>query len=115
MNISENQKNQVIKRFRLLCDTFLPSKEVQKNIEIVFREQSIEREAFYQVHDQERKFFIYFWNQEYESLNFLCEVVSHEFTHVLFYLVWGEHTHQTNSFQAYAAMFYVWLWKKIKN
>ena len=42
MSIPGVQKEQVIKNFYLLCEAFLPSKEVRKNIEVVFQEQDIE-------------------------------------------------------------------------
>jgi len=109
MNISNEQKELIIRKFFLLCDNFLPVKEVKKNIEIFFREQSIEGETFFQA--PERSFKIYFWNQEYKSLEFLCQVVSHEFTHVLFYLVRGKHDHD-QLFKVYALGFYFWLLKQ---
>lgn len=42
MSISKAQKEQVIKNFYLLCEAFLPSEEIRKNIEVVFQEQDIE-------------------------------------------------------------------------
>ena len=58
MNISNQQKEQIIKKFFLLCDNFLPVKEIKKNIKIFFRNQVIEGETFFQA--PEKRFEIYF-------------------------------------------------------
>lgn len=106
MSISETQKEQVVKNFYLLCETFLPSEEIRKNIKVVFQEQDIEGWTFYQA--QESKFVVSFWDQEYQNQDLLLRVVAHEFTHVIFFLNQGKHTHDWIFF-LYVETFWHWL------
>jgi len=110
MNIPAEQKQQVLNNFYLLCDTFLPSKEVREKIKVVFQEQEVEGRTFFNF--KERSFIISFWNREYKSYDFLLEVVAHEFTHVIFFLNQGQHKHDWLFF-LYVEVFYYWL--KAKN
>jgi len=58
VNISNQQKDQIIKNFFLLCDNFLPDKKIKKNISILFQEQNIQGRTLYNF--TEKKFTIYF-------------------------------------------------------
>lgn len=52
MTISEQQKQQVLNNFYLLCDNFLPSLEVRTKIKIVFQEQELEGKTFFKFQDK---------------------------------------------------------------
>jgi len=58
VNISNQQKDQIIKSFSLLCDNFLPDKKVKKNISIFFQKQNIQGRTLYNF--TEKKFTVYF-------------------------------------------------------
>jgi hypothetical protein len=58
MSISSQQKDQIIKKFFLLCDNFLPDKKVKKNISIFFQDQNIQARTLYNF--AEKKFTICF-------------------------------------------------------
>jgi len=106
VNISNQQKDQIIKNFFLLWDNFLPDKKIKKNISILFQEQNIQGRTLYNF--TEKKFTIYFWNQDYKSSDFLLKVVAHEFAHVIFFLSQGEHIHSPLFF-SYVKTFWDWL------
>lgn len=101
----EQKKQQITENFYLLCDAFLSS-QAKTNIKIIFQEQELEGKTFFNF--KEKSFVVSFWNQEYKSHDFLLEVVAHEFTHVVFFLNQGKHTHDWIFF-VYVELFLFWL------
>lgn len=110
MSISLQQKDQVIKCFNLLVKHFIKDKSLHAKIQVLFQEQSIEGVSFY----ENGNYYSCFWDKDFKSLEFLFEVVSHEFTHVYFLVIEGYHSHNDRFF-SYAEFFLAWLKGKINS
>lgn len=109
MNISTSQKKKISDYYELLIKQFIKEKTLHKKIKILFQEQEIEGLSYYEANF----YYSYFWNKDFESEEFLCEVVAHEFTHIFFLISEGSHEDDERFF-SYAEYFEDWLRKNKK-
>jgi len=106
MSISPKQEKKVNKYFRLLVKQFIKDRKLHKKIKILFEEQEIEGLCYY----KGGFYYSCFWDKNFKSEKFLCEVVSHEFTHIHFLINEGDHEHDER-FYSRAEHFEEWLRK----